>query len=168
MDKSVQLKDASNNPGRSAVWATAAAVVGVAAMAFAGGARADSNVFWSVGVNAAPGITVGVSNAYPAYSQPYYPQPVYVQPAPVYVQPRPVYVQPRPIYVQPAPVYVQPAPVYRSGWEPRGRAHGWHRKHDHRAQGYGYQQGGYIAPQAYSQPQYRGSIGYQSGGYHGR
>ena len=36
-------------------------------------------------------------------TDPYYVQPVYVQPRPVYVQPRPIYVQPRPVYVQPPP-----------------------------------------------------------------
>ena len=106
---------------RSVAIAGGAAVLAVAAMGFAGSAHARDNVSFSVGIGV-PGVQVGVTNAYPVYSQPVYvPQPVYVQPAPVYV-PRPVYVQPAPVYYQTQPVYVQP---------PYGRAHGWHRKHGH-------------------------------------
>lgn len=93
---------------RSAFAAVAAGALVLASIGFAGAAQARDNISFSVGVGV-PGVQVGVSNAYPVYTQP---QPVYVQPRPVYVQPRPVYVQPQPVYVQPAPVYVQPRPVY--------------------------------------------------------
>ena len=80
----------------------AAAIVGVAlgALGTASVAQARSDVYFSIGANVAPGLSVGVSNA------PYY------QPAPVYYQPAPVYYQPAPVYYQPAPVYYQPRPVY--------------------------------------------------------
>lgn len=78
----------------------AAAAVVVAVFGAASAAHARSDVYFSVGVQAAP---------------------VYVEPAPVYVQPRPVYVQPRPVYVQP-PVYVAPAEVYV---RPGPRAYGY-------------------------------------------
>ena len=86
------------------VFAGAAAVAALALLAAAPARAGD--VYWSVGVQAAPGVVVGASNAPPVYV---HPQPVYVQPQPVYVQPRPY---PRSFYVQPAPVYVQPQPVY--------------------------------------------------------
>ena len=112
---------------RSALIAGATAALAVAAMGFASSAEARGDVQFSVGVGL-PGVSVGVSNAYPVYGG--YPQPVYVEPAPVYVQPRPVYVQPAPVYYeppqvyyQPRPVYVQPAPVYY------GRPHGWQGRH---------------------------------------
>ena len=96
----------------------AAAAAGLALLAPAGAQARD--VAWSIGIGA-PGIAVGVSNAYPVYTAP---APVYVQPAPVYVQPAPVYVQPRPVYYAP-PVYVRPAPVYWGpGHGPRGHWHG--------------------------------------------
>ena len=116
--------------------AGAAAALAIAAMGFAGGAHARSDVQFSVGV-VLPGAQIGVTNAYPVYSQ-----PVYVQPQPVYVQPRPVYVQPAPVYYQPRPVYVQPAPVYY------GRPHGWNKRHGHHGRDDhrrgGYRQGGYY------------------------
>ncbi len=97
-----------------------AATLAVAAFGFAGAAQARDNVSFSVGIGV-PGVQVGVTNAYPVYSQ-----PVYVQPAPVYVQPAPVYVQPRPVYYGPQPVYYAPQPVYvRPG-----------RHHGHRGNGY--------------------------------
>ena len=66
-----------------------------------GAADARSNVFWSIGINAAP-VGVAVSNG-----------PIY-QPAPVYYEPAPVfYYEPAPVYYEPAPVYVQPRVVYR-------------------------------------------------------
>ena len=89
----------------------AAAGVALAALGTASVAQARSDVFFSIGANVAPGVTLGISNA-----RPYYPAPVYVQPAPVYYQPAPVYYQPA--YYEPAPVYyrpsvyVSPAPVY--------------------------------------------------------
>lgn len=108
------------------IQATAAVAVSLGALALAPAAHARSDVVWSVGISS-PGVAVGVSNAYPVYTQP---APVYVQPAPVYVQPRPVYVYPRPVIYQ-QPVYVQPAPVYY-GPPPR-----WHRHHGH-GHGYGH------------------------------
>lgn len=121
--------------------AGAAAALAVAAMGFAGGAHARSDVQFSVGV-VLPGAQIGVTNAYPVYSQPVYAQPVYVQPRPVYVQPAPVYYQPAPVYYQPRPVYVQPAPVYY------GRPHGWNKRHGHHDRDDdrrgGYRQGGYY------------------------
>lgn len=85
----------------------AAAIVGVAlgALGTASVAQARSDVYFSIGANVAPGVSVGVSNA-PYY---YQPAPVYYQPAPVYYQPAPVYYQPRPVYYP--SVYVAP-PVY--------------------------------------------------------
>lgn len=124
--------------------AGAAAALAIAAMGFASGAHARSDVQFSVGV-VLPGAQIGVTNAYPVYAQPVYmqPQPVYVQPRPVYVQPAPVYMQPAPVYYQPRPVYVQPAPVYY------GRPHGWNKRHGHHGRGDddrrgGYRQGGYY------------------------
>lgn len=70
--------------------------VALAALGAAGAAQARGDVYWSVGVHAAPGVTIGVGNARPVY---YAPAPVYVAPAPVYYAPQPVY------YVRPAPVY---------------------------------------------------------------
>ena len=73
------------------------AAVGVVALAAVGtAAQARDNVYWSVGVDAAPGVSIGVGNT----------RPVVVAPAPVYVAPAPVYVAPRPVYVAPAPVYL--------------------------------------------------------------
>lgn len=95
----------------------AAAGFAVALAALAGAAQAHDNVFFSLGVQAAPGVTLGVSNA----------PPVYVAPAPVYVAPQPVYVQPAPMYVVPRPVVLAPAPVYYGP----GRRVGWYRHHGH-------------------------------------
>lgn len=117
--------------------AVIAAGLALAALGAASVAQARDNVYWSVGVQAAPGVTLGVGNHRP------YAAPVYVQPAPVYVQPAPVYMPPQQVYypqnyyVQPAPVYVQPYPVYRAGyhrphndWHGNGRGNG-HGKHKH-------------------------------------
>jgi hypothetical protein len=84
------------------VKAAAVAGVALAALGTASVAQARSDVFFSIGANVAPGVSLGVSNV-----RPYYPAPVYVQPAPVYYQPAPVYYEPAPVYYQPA-VY-QPA-----------------------------------------------------------
>ncbi len=116
------------------VFQKAAAVVGVALAALGSASVANArDVYWSVGVDAAPGVSVGVAN----HRQPVYvaPQPVYVQPAPVYVQPAPVYMAPRVVYSQPQVIYpgggyyAQPAPVYYA--EPGHWKHGHkhHRKH---------------------------------------
>jgi hypothetical protein len=92
------------------VYAKAAAVaLALAAAGTATVAQAGGNVFFSIGANVAPGVSVGVSNAAPMY----YP-PVYVQPQPVYVAPPPVYygyAAPQ-VYVQPVPVYYAPGRVY--------------------------------------------------------
>lgn len=64
-----------------------------------------SDVTWSVGVHAAPGVTIGATNA----------RPYYVQPAPVYVAPQPVYVAP-PVVTYAPGYYVRPAPVYPVGY----------------------------------------------------
>ncbi len=106
---------------RSRAIAGTAAVLAVAAMGFAGAAQARDNVTFSVGVGL-PGVAVGVTNAYPVYTQ-----PVYVQPAPVYVEPAPVYYQPQPVYVQPRVYYGAPPVVY----VPPGRRYGWYKHHGH-------------------------------------
>jgi uncharacterized cupredoxin-like copper-binding protein len=78
----------------------AAAAVVLGAFAAASAAHARSDVYFSVGVQSAPG--------------------VYVQPAPIYVQPRPAYVAPRPVYV-PAPGHYGHGMRYDvQTWERRG------------------------------------------------
>ena len=63
----------------------------LAAIAFvaltAGAAQARDNVTWSLGIDAAPGVSIGATNA----------RPVVVAPAPVVIAPQPVYVAPRPV-----------------------------------------------------------------------
>jgi hypothetical protein len=93
----------------------------LAAVAFvalaAGTAQARDNVTWSVGIEAAPGVSVGATNA----------RPVMVAPAPVVV-PQPVYVAPQPVYVAPRPrTVVVEEPVYLVP----GRHRGWHKHHHH-------------------------------------
>ena len=61
------------------VKAAAAAAIALAALGTASVAQARSDVFFSIGANIAPGVTLGVSNG------------VYYRPAPVYVAPAPVY-----------------------------------------------------------------------------
>jgi hypothetical protein len=101
-----------------------AGAVAVAGLAGAGVAAA-SDVYWSVGVQAAPGVVVSAGNARPVYvaPRPYYrpaPPVYYSAPAPVYyAPPPPVYYQPRPIYYSP-PVVVRPGPPH---WH-HGRGHG--------------------------------------------
>jgi len=97
------------------------AATGVVALAAVGtAAQARDNVYWSVGIDAAPGVAIGVGNT----------RPVVVAPAPVYVAPAPVYVAPRPVYVAPAPVYyAEPAPVY---YGHPGKRKGWHKHKHHR------------------------------------
>ena len=100
------------------------ALVALLALGAAGLAQARSDVYWSVGVHAAPGVTLGVGNVGPVYA----PAPVYVAPQPVYVAPPPVvYYRPAPVYYGAAPVYYNAAPVYY------GHRHGRHkhRKHGH-------------------------------------
>jgi hypothetical protein len=102
------------------------AAAAMVALAGAGTAAQARDVRWSVGVNAAPGVAIGLGNA-PVYVAP---QPVYMAPRPVYVAPAPVYYAPPPVYLAPAPVYYAPPPVtvyygptYGGGY----RGHGGHR-----------------------------------------
>ena len=154
---------------RSALIAGATAALAMAAMGFACSAEARGDVQFSVGVGL-PGISVGVSNAYPVYGG--HPQPVYVEPAPVYVQPRPVYVQPAPIYYapppvyyRPLPVYVQPVPIYYDrphGWQGRHgsyRDHAGDGRHDGRRDGHYRDRNGDGRPDGYCGA-YNGPRGY--------
>lgn len=106
----------------------AVAGLSLASLGGASVAQARDNVYWSVGVNAAPGVVLGVGNHRPVYAAPQ----VYYQPAPVYVQPAPVYVQPAPVYY-PQAYYAQPAhPVYYDGGHRgRGRGHGDRQRQHH-------------------------------------
>jgi hypothetical protein len=100
----------------------AAALVALAAMGTAAQARDD--VQWSLGVQAAPGVTLGVGNTRPVVVAP---APIYVAPQPVYVAPQPVYMAPRHVVVTPAPaVIVRPAPIiYEETYVVRpGHGHG--------------------------------------------
>ena len=110
---------------RSFLKATAACLLGLAAVAAAPLARAD-NVYWSAGIAAAPGVVVNAGNVPPV---------AYVAPAPAYsyYYPQPVYTPPRVVYTAPAyaaPVYYAPAPVYM----PPGYWH--HRHHGHHGGGH--------------------------------
>ncbi len=114
-----------------------ATLVAGLALAAVGTAQAR-DVFWSVGVHAAPGVHVGVGNHRPVAPVVVAPQPVIV-PQVVYTQPQVVYTQPQVVYTQPQVAYpggiyfAQPAPVvvYRNGWAPRSQWDG-HRHHKHR------------------------------------
>ena len=98
------------------------AAAGVAALAIGAGAAQARDVYWSVGVNAAPGVAIGVGNA-PVYA----PRPVYYAPQPVYVAPPPpVYYAPAPVYYAPPPVAVYYGPNFR-GY----RGHYGHHGHRH-------------------------------------
>ena len=88
------------------VKAAAVAGVALAALGTATVAQARSDVYFSIGANVAPGVTLGVSNA------PYYPRPVYVQPASVYYEPQPVYYQSQSAYYGPQSTYYVPRTVY--------------------------------------------------------
>ena len=109
---------------RSVYAKVAALALALAAAGTATVAQARSDVFFSIGANVAPGVSLGVTNMAPVY----YP-PVYVQPQPVYVQPAPVYYGAQ--YVAPAPV-IYGAPIY---YGPRHRRHwrheGWHEREGH-------------------------------------
>ena len=104
---------------RSIYSKAAAAALALAAMGTAGLAQARGEVYWSVGVQAAPGISVGVGNAYPAY-------PVYVAPPVVYY--------PSTYYVRPAPVYYSQGYYYGPSYY---RVHS-KRRHHHRHYAYRY------------------------------
>jgi len=101
-----------------------AAIAVVALATIGAAAHARDNVFWSVGIDAAPGVSVGVGNTRPVVVAP---QPVYVAPQPVYVAPQPVYVAPRPVVVSRPVMVVEPEPVYVVP----GRHHGHHKHHGH-------------------------------------
>lgn len=116
-----------------------AAALVLAAAGTATVAQARDNVYFSIGANLAPGVSIGASN----YAPRYYGGPsYYAAPAPVYYQPAPVYYQPAPVYYEPAPTYYEPVvwgprPVFYSGvqyyWSPRERNHYYvdHRGHRH-------------------------------------
>jgi hypothetical protein len=100
-----------------------AILVTAAALLAAAGAQARDNVYWSVGIEAAPGVTLGVGNTRPVVVAP---APIYMAPQPIYVAPQPVVVYPRGYYVQPAPVYYAGGPVYYAKpkkW--KKHHHGW-------------------------------------------
>ena len=93
----------------------AVAALAITALGAAATAQAR-DVYWSVGVQAAPGVTLGVGNVRPVYLAP---APVYLAPAPVYYAPAPVY------YVRPAAVYYGPV-VYHSHkhkWKSKRQQH---------------------------------------------
>ena len=97
-------------------------VAAFAALALAGvgtAAQARDNVYWSLGINAAPGVAVGVGNYAPAY----------IAPQPVYVAPQPVYMAPPPVYVSRPAVIVAPAPLWYYGYGHRGHHRGWEHRH---------------------------------------
>jgi len=98
------------------------AAVALLALA-AGTAQARDNVFWSVGVDAAPGVSVGVSNARPVFIAP--PPVVMVAPQPVYVAPRPV------VLVESGPVYVERGRHKGHKHHDRGHRHGHGHGHGH-------------------------------------
>ena len=103
---------------KAAVAALALAAAGVATVA-----EARSNVYFSVGANVAPGVSLGVSNAPVYYGAPM----VYAAPAPVYYEPAPVFYG-APVYYG-GPVY-RPSRVVYVGPRYYGvRHHGYYRAH---------------------------------------
>lgn len=104
------------------------AAAAVLALAAAGAAQAG-DVHWSIGVQAAPGVTIGVGNTRPVVVAQ---APVVVYPAPVVTHRPPVVYAPAPVYVRPAPVVYAPPVVYV-----QPRPYGWHRGHRH-GHGHGY------------------------------
>ena len=116
---------------RLSLVAKLAALAGLALAAM--GTAHARDVFWSVGVHAAPGVHVDVGNHRPVVV---HPAPIIVQPAPVFVQPAPVFVQPRivphVVYTQPQVVY--PGPIYSTG----SHGHGFRHGHGHRFDGHGH------------------------------
>ncbi len=127
------------------------ALAAAGALAAAPMAHANDNVYWSVGVVAAPGVTVGVSNTGPVYVQPapvymhpqpgvYHAPPRYVVPAPVYTQPHVYYTPPPVYYGPPRVVYSGPRfvdqPVYSTGWVPPGHRHRDGNRHGNRHHGH--------------------------------
>jgi hypothetical protein len=102
---------------RSALYTRGLAVMVLAAAALGIGnaAHARGDVYWNIGVEAAPGVNIGVGNA----------RPIYVAPAPVYVAPAPVYYAAPPVYYAPAPVYYGTTVYY-------GPRHRHHHKRGHK------------------------------------
>ncbi|MEJ6023937.1 hypothetical protein [Ramlibacter sp. PS4R-6] len=104
-----------------------AAALAVAAAGAVSVAHARDNVYFSIGANVAPGVSIGASNYAPRY----------YAPAPVYYAPAPVYYEPAPVYYEPAPVVWGPRPVFYSGvqyyWSPQYRNHYYvdHKGHRH-------------------------------------
>ena len=114
------------------------AALALAAMGFAGAARARDNVSISVGIGVLPGVQIGASNIYPVYNQ-----PVYVRPAPVYYQRAPVYYTAPPVYVVQQPVYHQRQHGWKHGHYKKHNKHNKHDRDDDRHGGY--QQRGYYS-----------------------
>lgn len=112
---------------RSVYAKVAAIALALAAAGTASVAQARSDVFFSIGANVAPGVSLGVTNVAPAYYPPVYvQQPVYVQPAPVYYGA--TYVAPAPVIYGAGPVYF--GPHHRRHWRHEGR-------HEHEHEGHG-------------------------------
>jgi hypothetical protein len=94
-----------------------AAALVLAAAGTASVAQARDNVYFSIGANVAPGVSIGASN--------YGYAPRYYSPAPVYYQPAPVYYEPAPVYYEPAtvayygPQYYDPAVRIQYYWHPQ-------------------------------------------------
>ena len=109
---------------RSLIAKAGAAALVLAAAGTASVAQARDNVYFSIGANVAPGVSIGASNYAPRY---YAPAPVYVRPAPVYYSAAPVYYEPAPVYYEPTPVVWGPRTVYYGGvnyyWSPKHRRH---------------------------------------------
>lgn len=105
------------------VKAVAAVGLAVAALGTASVAQARSDVYFSIGADIAPGVTLGVSNApyyRPATVYSYYQPPTvyYTSPPPVVYYPGPVVYQPS--YFAPVVTYVRPRHHHRHHW------HHWH------------------------------------------
>ena len=143
MKTAIRSHAANATSSRKTFIAGSAAMLALAALAFAGQAEARDNVSFSVGIGV-PGVQLGVGNAYPVYQQPVYVQPqvVYQQPELVYYQqPRPVYVQPRPVYVQPQVIYQQPQPIYYGRPHHRGHGGGYYSQGSRHGNGHGNEYG---------------------------
>ena len=105
--------------------AVAAAGVALAALGTASVAQAGSDVFFSIGTNIAPGVSLGVSNAPYYRPAPVYSPVYYQQAAPVYYQPAPMYYEPAPVYYQPAVYYAPPVVNYVRPWGHHHKHHYW-------------------------------------------
>ena len=82
--------------------AAALALTALGTLGGAGAAHAGSDVVWSVGIQAAPGVTVVAGNS----------RPVVVVPRPVVVAQPPVVMYPAPVYAPPPRVvYSRPVPL---------------------------------------------------------